>query len=132
MLKTESLQLAKGDIMALEEARLEQIKNILLQHKGKANPIPANKISKTLNIPEDDTVPTTRKLITKLILDEGMPIGAYGNGYFYIETLQELTEYIDFLDQKIEQTTTRKAKVISNYENKYGKWKSKFTQLDEY
>ena len=118
--------------MSLEEQRLEQIKNILLKHKGRDNAIPANKIAKMLNIPDDDTVSTTRGLITKLILEDGMPIGACENGYFHIETQQELADYMAYLDQKIEQITTRKAKVVSNYESKYGKWKTKFTQLDEY
>jgi hypothetical protein len=104
----------------------------LLEHKGKANAIPANKISKMLNIPEDDTVSTTRGLITKLIVDEGMPIGAYGKGHFYIETAQELAEYMDYLDQKILQTTNRKAIVYSNFEKKYGKIKGKTTKLDDY
>lgn len=118
--------------MALEEMRTEEIRKILLEHKGKANAIPANKISKILNIPEDDTVPTTRKIITKLILEEGMPIGAFGSGYFYIETPEELTDYMAFLQDKIEQTTTRKMIVYNNYVMKYGKVKSKFTKLDEY
>lgn len=118
--------------MTLEEQRLEEIKKILLGHKGKANAIPANKISKMLKIPEDDTVPTTRRLITKLILDEGLPIGAFGKGYFYIETPKELAEYMDFIDEKILQTTNRKVIVYSNYEKKYGKISNKITKLDDY
>ncbi len=118
--------------MALEEKRTDEIRKILLEHKGRDNAIPANKISKMLEIPEDDTVPTTRKIITKLIIEEGMPIGAFGNGYFYIETAQELAEYMDYLDQKILQTTNRKVTVYSNYEKKYGKITTKLTRLDEY
>jgi hypothetical protein len=77
-------------------------------------------------------VPTTRRLIAKLILDEGLPIAAFGKGYFYIETPQELSEYMDFLDEKILQTTNRKAIVYSNYEKKYGKVSIKITKLDDY
>lgn len=118
--------------MSLQQKRLEEIKKIILEHKGKTNPIAANKISKLLKIPDNDTVSTTRALITKLILDEGMPIGAYGDGYFYIETAQELAEYVDYLDQKILQTTNRKTKIINNFENKYGKLGSKFSKIDDY
>jgi 3-dehydroquinate synthase class II len=118
--------------MTLEEERLEAIKKILLEHKGKKNAIPANKISKILDIPEDDTVPTTRKLITKLITEQGMPIGAYGRGYFYIETAQELAEYMKYLDDKILQTTNRKAIVYSNYEKHYGHVTGKIKKLDDF
>jgi hypothetical protein len=118
--------------MVLEEQRMDEIKKILLQHKGKTNAIAANKISKMLNIPEDDTVPTTRKIITKLIIDEGMPIGAFGNGYFYIETPEELADYMQFLQDKIEQTTTRKVIVYNNYVMKYGKIRPKITKLDDF
>ena len=112
--------------------RLEAIKKFLLEHKGKVNAVPANKISKMLKIPEDDTVPTTRRLITKLILEEGMPIGAYDNGYFYIETAKELAEYMEFLDAKILQTTNRKVTVYNNFEQKYGKITTKRPKLDDY
>ncbi len=122
----------ESDGLSLQQQRLEEIKKILLEHHGKANPISAGKISEMLNIPHDDTVSTARALITKLILDEGMPIGAYGDGYFYIETVQELAEYVDYLDQKILQTTNRKTKIINNFENKYGKLNGKFTKIDDF
>ena len=118
--------------MTLEEQRLESIRKIILEHTGKKNAIPANKISKVLDIPEDDTVPTTRRLITRLITEEGMPIGAFGKGYFYIETASELAEYMTYLDDKILQTTNRKAIVYSNFEKKYGKISGKITKLDDY
>jgi hypothetical protein len=108
--------------MSLEEQRLDEIRKILLKHRGKENPIAANKISKLLQIPEDDTVPTTRRLITKLIVEEGMPIAAFGRGYFYIETIDELTEYMNYLDEKILQTTNRKTIVYSNLKRDMAKY----------
>lgn len=120
-----------GIQLTLEQNRLEEIKRIILEHKGAANAISAGEISSLLNIPEDDTVSTTRGLITKLILEECVPIGASDNEYFYIETKKELGQYIDYLDQKILQTTNRKTKVITNYEMKYGRLKTGFIKIDD-
>ncbi|MCL5949063.1 MAG: hypothetical protein M1490_01125 [Candidatus Bathyarchaeota archaeon] len=116
--------------MGLEEERLDAIRTIILEHKGKNNPIRASKISHMLNIPENDTVPTTRKLITKLILNEEMPIAASGEGYFYIENQKELADYMEYLDERIRQTTNRKVKVFSNFQGKYGK--AKLSRLDDF
>lgn len=116
--------------MGVQEQRLEAIRQIILKHKGKANVLPANEIGKQLDIPENDTVPTTRHLILKLILDEGMPIAATRKGYFLIETEKELAEYMEYLQQRIDQTTTRMRTVFSNYEMQYGRTKRK--TLDEF
>lgn len=44
--------------MSLEEQRADAIRKMIIAHKGKANPIRASKISKMLNIPENDTFAT--------------------------------------------------------------------------
>ena len=64
------------------------------------------------------------------ILEEGMPIAATGKGYFLIEKESELTEYMDYLQQRIDQTTTRMRTVFSNFEMKYGRTKRK--TLDQF
>ena len=117
-------------MVGLEEQRLEAIKKIILEHKGKANAIRASAIGKALQIPENETVSHTRALITKLIMEEGMPIGAFGGGYFYIEDQKELAEYMERLQQRIHQTTTRMVTVFSNFESKYGKTNRK--TLDDF
>jgi len=104
----------------LEQQRLDAIRKIILEHRGKANAITSGKISKLLDIPHDDTVATTRSLITKLILEERMPIGAHRRGYFYIENQKELTDYMAYLENRIHQATTRMVTVFSNYQSKYG------------
>ncbi len=107
--------------MSLEQQRLDAVRKIILEHKGKAHPIKSSKIRKMLDIPENDTGATTRSLITKLILDEGMPIAASSKGYFYIENQKELTDYMAYLENRIHQTTTRMVTVFSNYQSRYGK-----------
>lgn len=109
--------------MSLEKERLDAIRKIILGHKGRRNPIKSKQIRQQLNIPDNDTGGSTRALITKLILDEGMPIAASSRGYFYIETQKELTDYMAYLEDRIHQTTTRMVTVYSNYQGKYGKAK---------
>jgi hypothetical protein len=107
--------------MGLQEERMDAIKKMLLEHKGKANAIRAGKIGKDLNIPQNDTMQNVRALIAKLIINEEMPIGACGNGYFIIENEQELADYVKYLQQRILQTTNRMATVVSNFEGIHGK-----------
>jgi hypothetical protein len=116
--------------MSLEEQRLNAIRKIILEHKGKTNAIRASRISKALEIPENDTFATTRSLITKLLLEEGMPIAASGKGYFYIENQQELADYMEYLQERIHQTTNRMVTVFSNFQGKYGK--AKFVKLEDF
>jgi hypothetical protein len=107
--------------MNLEEQRLAAVRMILLEHKGKNNSIRASKIGHILNIPENDTFSTTRALITRLILEDGLPIAANAKGYFYIENEAELSDYMQYLQDRIHQTTNRMITVYSNYQIRYGK-----------
>ena len=107
--------------MALEEHRLEEIKKILLQHKGKAKAIPSNKIAKMLEIPENDTVATTRSLITKLIKNTCLPIGSSENGYYIMETEEELNDVIRDLNGRILGIYDRTNRLISNFNEYNGK-----------
>jgi hypothetical protein len=106
--------------LSLEAQRLDAIRKIMLDHKGRSNPIKSSEIRKRLSIPDNDTSGATRALITKLILDEGMPIAATSNGYFYIETQQELAEYMAHLQDRITNTTNRMVTVFANYKVKNG------------
>lgn len=106
--------------MSLEEERLGKIRKIILEHKGKNNAITSGKIATALGIPDNDTVATTRSLITKLIR-EGLPIGAHDNGYFLIENQEELNEYIRKLNDRIYGIYDRINRLISIYNEYYGK-----------
>ena len=107
--------------MSLEDERLAENKKILLNHKGKANAITASTIGKALDIPENDTVATTRGLITKLIKDERLPIGATETGYFLVENEEELNEYTRDLNDRIYGIYERINRLISNFNEYYGK-----------
>jgi hypothetical protein len=69
--------------ISTDEEKMEKIREIILQHKGKANAITSKIIALKIGMNEDDTHIGTRSLITELIKN-GMPIGACDNGYFLL------------------------------------------------
>jgi hypothetical protein len=102
-----------------EEDRLRKIKEIILQHKGKAKAIKSKSIALTIGINEDDTHIGTRNLITKLIKD-GLPIGACDNGYFLLETQPEVDEYSQILNGRMLEIYDRIVHIQNNFNMFYG------------
>jgi hypothetical protein len=89
----------------------EQIKAILLEHTGADDTISSREISNELGIDEVESFPVTRGLIREIVEEDGVPIAGHSNGYFVIETEEELEDYIDTLDSRILKTAERKALV---------------------
>jgi hypothetical protein len=106
--------------MSTDEEKMEIIRGIIIQHKGKDNAIKSKAIAlKIGHIGEDDTHIGTRNLITKLIR-EGMPIGACDNGYFLLETQEEVDEYGQKLNNRIFEIYDRIFRIQNNFNNYYG------------
>lgn len=73
---------------------LEQIREILLLHNGKKNPITSAEIAKSLGIVEDDTHAQTRALILECAEEYELPLAANNRGYYLISDQQEYEESI--------------------------------------
>ena len=73
---------------------LEQIREILLLHNGKKNPITSAEIAKSLGIVEDDTHAQTRALILECAEKYELPLAANNRGYYLISDQQEYEEYM--------------------------------------
>ena len=119
--------------MVTEEERLKKIKEIILSRKGKANAIKSKTIALRVGIKEDDTHIGTRSLITKLV-KEGLPIGACDNGYFLLETQEEVDEYGQLLNGRMLEIYDRIIRMQNNFNNFHGvnnKSKVKPTADDE-
>ena len=110
--------LGKRLIVSSEEEKLEIIRKILLEHVGKAKAIKSKVIALSLGVDEDATHIGTRFLITKLIHD-GMPIGACDNGYFLLETQDEVDEYGQKLNNRMLEIYDRIIRMQNNYNNYY-------------
>jgi hypothetical protein len=86
------------------EARLMvKIEELLRsKHVGKKNAISSERISSILRIADGEANPVTRSIITRLIFEKHVPIGACTFGYFIIENEEEFQEYINDLYGRME------------------------------
>jgi hypothetical protein len=83
----------------------------------KQTPITSTEIRKMFHFKEVNGNPQERALITELIMDWGVPIGATSDGYFLIRTEEELEEYLAILDSRALNIMKRKEKVELNYDS---------------
>jgi hypothetical protein len=105
--------------MSLDQ-KLGQIEKILLEHKGKANAIPSNKIAELIGINEDATMSATRGLITDLLNKTDLPIGACEHGYYLIQTQAEYDDVVKKLNARAHGIFGRIAKLTVNFQKYYG------------
>lgn len=105
--------------MSLEDERKRQIKNILMEHKGKFNAISAREIATKVGIPDNDTFGGTRGLITKLMEEDDLPIGATHDGFYLLSNQVELREYVRDLSERAGSILNRKVLVMVNYRRFY-------------
>ena len=83
----------------------EEIKQILLQHKGKARAIKSKNISSRIGLPMEDTQKISRLAIWHTAEKYGLPLVACKNGYFIAETDDEIAEYEEH-DEWVEKKMT--------------------------
>lgn len=89
-----------------------RVKELILDHEGADNPITSREINEEIDVDNVGSFPETRQLIREIIREERIPIGANTNGYFLIQTEDELEEYVDGLDTRMVQIADRKAAVL--------------------
>lgn len=112
------MSIRKCSNVSSDEEKLEIIRKIILQHVGKANAIKSKVIALRIGLSEDATHIGTRNLITRLI-KEGMPIGACDNGYFLLETQEEVDEYGQKLNNRIVEIYDRIIHIQNNFNTLY-------------
>jgi len=98
----------------------EQIRDILLQHIGKRNAIKSREIAKLVGINRGASSVNIRTKITETIGQYMLPIG--GNtavGYYLIENRDELKEYMQSLQRRINNTIERKNLVTTSFYKYY-------------
>lgn len=91
-----------------EQDAKEEVKDIILDHRGSDNQISSREINEEIGVDDIGSFPNTRAIIRELILEDNIPIASGGNGYFVIETEDELKEYIDSLESRMLSIADRK------------------------
>lgn len=98
----------------------KQIKDILLDHKGKKNGIKSPKLAELIGIDPGPSNVTIRKLILETMKKYQLPIaGNPALGYYIIENKKELNESLKSLDSRIHEITNRKALIFHLYHKFY-------------
>ena len=94
---------------------LETIRNILLNHAGKANAIAAKEIAKMAGIPESESSARVRVLIFQCAKKYQLPLAADVRGYYIIENDAEYADYMHALEHRIVGITERETIITQNY-----------------
>lgn len=95
---------------------LEQIRDILITHEGKGNPITSGQIAQTIGIVENATYAKTRALILQCAAHYALPLAAGNQGYYLITNSTEFDEYIANLNSRIAGIEERKQVITKNFE----------------
>ena len=94
---------------------LEQLRDILLVHQGKRDPITSAEIASIIGLIEDDTHAQTRALILECAEIYGLPLAADNKGYYLISNQQEYDEYMANLDSRSAGIEKRKRIITKNF-----------------
>jgi hypothetical protein len=86
----------------------ERVKELLLDHRGKDNPISSREISEQLKKDEVGSFPETRMMVRDIMLEDQIPIASCNRGYYVVETEEELKDYVDQLESRILGVSERK------------------------
>ncbi len=97
----------------------EKIKDILLQHKGKANAITSKQISKAMGFPMEDTQVVSRTAIKETEKRFNLPLLSCSKGYFIAENDKEMKAYNANIQRRIDGMKKRRKMANENYQ----KWK---------
>ena len=101
------------------------VRNELLKHIGRNNPITSTEISNILSISDDDgTRSITRRLIRETAKHYSLPILSCRDGYYLASNEKELAEYNKNMEARIHSMEERKRNVNKNYIS-YMKWYKK-------
>jgi hypothetical protein len=93
--------------MSNGEAR-ERVKALLLEHRGKDNPITSREINEEVDVDNIGSFPSTRALIRDLVMEDRIPVAGSSQGYYVIEDEEELEDYIENLESRVMNITERK------------------------
>lgn len=104
----------------------EKIRDVLLQHRGKNNAITSKEISSIMGFPMEDTQAKSRKEIHKTAEIYNLPLLSCGRGFYIANSQQELNEYNQNIDDRINGMEKTRQTVNENFErlqndNKYKK-----------
>ncbi|SIS00168.1 hypothetical protein SAMN05421858_5101 [Haladaptatus litoreus] len=98
------------------EKELDAVWSVLKDHVGEENAITSGEISDILGgMDELDSTPQTRKCVRALIHKRNIPIGSGHNGYWVMESEDELEDTIAQLTRRKQGITARQEKLVEGF-----------------
>lgn len=94
----------------------EEIKNILLEHRGKENAITSKEISKMMGFPMEDTQSVSRQAIWDTAEEYGLPIISCNKGFYIAETDEEMDDFNSNREKRISGMIKSQEMANKNYE----------------
>ena len=95
---------------SIDTATAAQIADIIEDHVGADNAVSLNEIMDELEV-RSGTYPSFEQIddmVHFLVVERHLPIGEIHGRYFYIETREELDEYVHELTQRIDRIADRR------------------------
>ena len=106
----------------------EKIKEILLNHNGKTNMIPAPAIAEQIGIPAGPSGVDIRGLITETIITYHLPIASSNRGFYLLEDSEDLKRYQKSLDGRSNKITMRRLLVTQYFSEFYDREELELTR----
>lgn len=86
-------------------------RELLLDHWGADNPISSREINEIIQVDNVGSFPQTRRIVRELLFEEGLPVASNNEGYYLIESEEELSDEIESLNGRISRTLERRRQV---------------------
>lgn len=100
----------------MEKTNKERVRDVLVEHVGKENAITSTEIGKQADIPNSNGNSNVRKSVRDLVLESNdLPIGSCSEGYFIIDTYEELCDCTADLKQRREKLKERENSIRHSF-----------------
>lgn len=108
------------DYKAKTAARTDLIAvaDILSEHRGADNPITSGEIADMTGLDSLDSTPRTRGVIRRLEVEHDFPVASGGEGYYLVQELSEMRDYLTNLEKRKQGIKQRQAAVKSAVEQR--------------
>ncbi|AXG06554.1 hypothetical protein DU500_09020 [Haloplanus rubicundus] len=86
----------------------EQVKELLLDHRGADDPITSREINEQVDLDNVGSFPSTRAVVRDIVMEDHIPVAGGSNGYYVIQEEDELDAYVERLESRVMNITERK------------------------
>lgn len=94
----------------------EQIQSVLeTLRPGKGEALRADVIRRITGLPRGRTEESVREIVKILIFERGIPVGSCSNGYYLIQTPEELEEVVEDLSSRAAGCLSRARRLLINF-----------------